>query len=307
MTHSTLRILLLSTCLSMSISTFINAEDKENDKTNNLQEKVINDLVEHYQEKDLNLDRIELKRSVRDREIKPGSKHVKLTKPSKKQQQNKDNSLTASSDILDMSVDLFHNIEHPKDLISKAFTAYTQGHYEAAFALYQKAHNQDKKNIDAQFGMAVVHQILGHMDDAKQIYLQILKKHPENKYVLNNFLNIISITDPDEALVTLSKLEEAEPNLAILPAQMAAIYHRKKDYKQAIIYYKKAARLDSQRIEYVYNMAIMFEKINQPSDAMILYNRILQAINAGYKTTVQVSDVTHRLKKLTDKEAYNGV
>jgi len=164
---------------------------------------------------------------------------------------------------------------------------------------YSKAEAIEPKNDDIMFGMAVTHHKLGHLSIAKDYYGKILETYPNHKFALNNFLNILSYEKLDVALTTLRRLEAAEPSLAVIPAQIAVTYERQKDFKNAIKYFKKANKLDPSNLDYIYNLAVLFERINQRNNAATLYNRIIVAMDKGYKANISLREVRSRVNNLT--------
>ncbi|MBN9543272.1 MAG: tetratricopeptide repeat protein [Alphaproteobacteria bacterium] len=200
---------------------------------------------------------------------------------------------------IDMTMEDDHHLANAADLLSKAYETFQMGHYEVALMFYTKALKLEPKNEEILFGVAVTHHKLGHMDIAKNYYTKILDINPSNKFALNNFLNVLSYEKPDVALTTLRRLEAAEPSLSIIPAQIAVIYERQKDFKNAVRYFKKANKLEPSNLDYVYNIALIMEKTGQNNSAMSLYSRIIQALDAGYKANVSYKEVRTRVNNLS--------
>lgn len=240
-------------------------------------EKIINDINLHRSKKLLNM----------------------MDNNKKSEDSNEDGVKESQIDGIDISVNNNANRENIGQLITDAYKAFNMKYYEIALTLYQKAKELDPEREDILFGIAASHHKLGHIEHAKQKYIKILELNPENKFALNNFLAILSYEKPEAALEVLAQLEVAVPDMDIIPAQIAIIHNRQHNYQEALKYFKKANKLNPRNLDYLYQIGVIFENLGNHNNAMILYSKITQAINAGYKSNVTYREVSTRLSLLS--------
>ncbi|MBN8827454.1 MAG: tetratricopeptide repeat protein [Sphingobacteriia bacterium] len=283
------------------IVAFYNMEPLAYDDLDKNDNKVINNLISEYAD---DMDDIEDNHVT----ISRGVKKVKPVELINKEDQSKGNKkakeILVKSDLagVDLVIEPNENKADIGQLIQDAYEAFNMGHYEVALTFYEQAHKLDPKNDEILFGVAVVHHKLGQFEQAKQYYVQILEAHPSNKLALNNFLAIVSLEKPDAALNALRRLEAAEPTTGAIPAQIASIYQRQGKEEIAIKYYKKANKLEPNNLDYVYNIGFLYEKLGQKNNAMIIYNKIIQALNSGYKANVGFHEVRSRINNLSSEK-----
>lgn len=184
--------------------------------------------------------------------------------------------------------------------LEDGYKAFSMGHYEVALVLYQEALNKSPNNIDIKFGIGASYHKLGMKDKAKDIYSDILKDNPNHKNALNNYIAIVIKENPEDTLNMLRRIEAANPAMDIIPAQISSIYQKNGNYDLALKYMKKAYRIDPKKLEYIYNIGIIFENMNETNNAISVYTKVLETLNNGYKSNINYRDVSNRISKLNN-------
>ncbi len=165
--------------------------------------------------------------------------------------------------------------------LEKAYNALVTGQSDAAIATYQNILANDANNVQALFGLATAYHRAGQTEKARPLYGRVLKSDPRHEGAINNFLMLIAEEAPDEALSELARLQERNPRLSTIPAQMAGIFQKKADYASALDAMMRAVDLAPENITYRYNLAILFDRLNKRSEAMALYQQLVEAQMRG--------------------------
>ena len=182
--------------------------------------------------------------------------------------------------------------------LEDAYKAFSMGHYEVALLLYQEASSKAPNNLEVKFGMGASYHKLGMKDKAKDIYSDILKNNPSHKNALNNYIAISIKENSEEALNMLRRMEAANPKMDIIPAQISSIYQKTGNYDLALRYMKKAYKMEPKKLEYIYNIGIIFENLNEKNNAISVYTKVLETMNNGYKSNINYHDIKQRLSNL---------
>ena len=207
-----------------------------------------------------------------------GSKVDYLQKP--KDAANGDDNPTESKR---MQLSVSHTIGNNdiNDLLLQAYRALTLGQIESATFYYKKVLELNKEDESARFGLATIYQRNTQEKQARGLYTSILTDNPENQQALNNFLVLVGEEAPENAVLELKRLEAVNPRFSPIPAQIGMIYARIGDLKKAARYLNKAMLLSPENITYRYNLAIVFDRMGQVSQAITLYKDVLEAGENG--------------------------
>ncbi|KQP43486.1 XrtA/PEP-CTERM system TPR-repeat protein PrsT [Pseudorhodoferax sp. Leaf274] len=105
------------------------------------------------------------------------------------------------------------------------------------------------------------------MADAEKIYLEVVKKQPNNAVAYNNLAWVSSELKRDNALSYAEKANELVPNEAAFIDTWAALLADKQDYKKAIELQTKALGLQGNNPLFKLNMARIYAKAGQKTEA----------------------------------------
>ncbi len=187
--------------------------------------------------------------------------------------------------------------------LSLAREAMVSGQLEVSIAYYKKVLNREFDNPKALFGLATAYQKNKQLEQARDIYIELIKKNPRNNAAVNNFLLIVAEESPDTAIENLKELEKNNRNFAPLPAQIAMLYMKEKNYEQAAISLGKAISIDPENTSYRYNFAVVMEHMNQQEVAAKLYEQLLLLSSRGKKLQISEKILTDRLYQIRNMQA----
>lgn len=184
-----------------------------------------------------------------------------------------------------------------------AYNASIIGQYEVAVELYKQVLAKEPKNTYSKFALAVIYQKIGQSRQAKTLYYQLLKSDVSNKEeVIGNLLAILVEESPKDAVYLLSRLTAQNPESAYIMAQAALAYDKIKNYDQAIYMLKKAISFDNKRLDYKYNLAIIYDKTLDYKNALESYADVVKHYNTGTEgRVVPLEQVRQRISFIKNK------
>lgn len=119
---------------------------------------------------------------------------------------------------------------------------------------FTRAIRLDKKFIEPQFDLAVVHEMLNENDMAFDIYKQIIAKRPSYIPAYNNIGSLhMRLTEYKEAISYFKKVININPDFSKAYLGIAVSFDKLEEFSQAIKYYKRYLELKpySANSEYV--------------------------------------------------------
>ena len=171
--------------------------------------------------------------------------------------------------------------------------------YDAAVDIYESLYKKNKRDERILMGLAVAYQKTGQNDRAVQIYEQLSDINPKNSDAMVNMLGLIRQQYPEVALKKLIKLKNKYPDNAGIYAQLGVVNADLKNYEEAIKNLSIAASMDSKNAMHLFNIAIIFERMRNPKNAIKYYEKALE-VDALYGAgrTINRELVYDRLSKL---------
>lgn len=183
-------------------------------------------------------------------------------------------------------------------ILKKARDSFESGDDEAAISFLNQAIAKFPYHKNALIGLGNIYHVNKEYEKAIEIYVRLLKEYPSNTYILENFLTIVSQYNPDLALSEMLKLYDMHRNCAPLLANLSLIYVKKEDYTKAREYMITAVYLDQNNVFYVYNLAVILDKLSDFKNAATSYLRVLNmaANSKDISKKIPVHKVEARLK-----------
>ncbi len=179
--------------------------------------------------------------------------------------------------------------------LERAYDAINSGQSEAAIETYKTILNNAPNNTQALFGLATLYHRARQFDKARPLYSKLLSIDPNHRDGFNNFLVLLADEAPHEALIELEKLEDKNPGLSTIPAQIAVIYSKIGDEDKAIGKMFRAVSLAPENLTYRYNLAIMLDKQKNYDEAAKLYRQLIEASQRGEKIPGNIDNIQQRL------------
>ena len=167
---------------------------------------------------------------------------------------------------------------------------------EAAIELYKQVIALEPKNFYAKLAIAISYQKLGQNAQAKKYYYQLLKSDYQDKeVVIGNLLDIMSNESPQESVYLIAKLVRQNPKSSFILASAAMAYEKIGKHDDAIEMFQRAILLEPQRVDYQYNLAIIYDKLAQYENALTFYNKVLRLDN-GEDGQIPISEIKDRIE-----------
>jgi tetratricopeptide (TPR) repeat protein len=173
------------------------------------------------------------------------------------------------------------NLEQENVMVSQAFKAYQDGHYDAAKSLYQSVLKNDPDNRDAHLGLAAIAISKQDRKSAYSHYVHLLELNPHDTLAMSALIGLSNNADPvkDESAIKL--LIQREDDVPFLYFSLGNIYAKQQRWANAQQAFFDAYRLDTTNPDFVLNLAISLDQMGQYSTALDYY-----------KTAVDLSQVS---------------
>ncbi|GAA5179178.1 hypothetical protein GCM10025771_20570 [Niveibacterium umoris] len=161
--------------------------------------------------------------------------------------------------------------------IEMAYGAYERGELALARSLYQEALRTDPRAADALNGLAATALRQGQPREAEQLFSRALQNNPQDAVARAGMLSLGRETDPMAAESRLKGAIAETPGTAsnhFALGNLQAASGRWNDAQQS---YFSACTLEPDNPDYLFNLAVALDRINQPRLARQYYERALSA------------------------------
>lgn len=161
-------------------------------------------------------------------------------------------------------------------MVVAAGRALDLGRYESALEMYDTLYKKNKSDIRILMGRAVAQQNVGYRELAIQSYEEVLKADPKNADAVINMMGILRDEYPSVALRRLLDLKERHPGNSGLLAQIGMTYAALGQTQDAVRSLNMAASMEPRNATHLYNLAILFDRAGDASNAMKYYEQALE-------------------------------
>jgi len=184
-----------------------------------------------------------------------------------------------------------------------AYNATLNGQYEVAIELYKQVADAEPNNNYALFSLATIYQKVSQLRQAKAIYYKLLQNNPENKEeIISNILSTLAEESPRDALYLLTRLSASHPQSPYILVQTALAYSNVKNYTMAADLLRQAIALDSDRLDYKYNLAITYDKSGDYEKAYASYQDVIRNYNDNkWALAIPIQAVKMRVETIKNK------
>ena len=236
-----------------------------------------------------------------------------------------------SSGNFEKSVEYFRNViahveNHPTANYNLGLSYHKLNKLKEAEEYYKKAIQINPNNIDALNNLGVIYTSLNNKNEAIKYYHQAIAKNKNSGQAYNNIGNLFSASGSfDEAETNYKKAISIEPENQSYLFNLADCYLKQQNYDEAIsvlekaillkpdyyqaynslgvAYLKKknthkakelfehAIRFKNDFWEAFQNLGVCFEKMNMNSEAIALYNKVLELSEGNINAIVKLSNI----------------
>lgn len=158
--------------------------------------------------------------------------------------------------------------------IETGFQAWQRGEWSEAQQAYQRALSIDPHHRDAVLGAAAVAAQLGNEREALRLYQQRLARAPRDEYALAGLLGLSDLQSEDGAMESeLNVLLRDFPEAAHLHYLKGLLHAQRGQWNAAQGYFFDAWKLDANRPDYVFNLAVAMDHLALPIEALQFYKQ----------------------------------
>ena len=141
---------------------------------------------------------------------------------------------------------------------------------------------------------------LGRLDDAKNLYLKIIKQNPKVTSFKNNYANVLKALDKfDEAEKILNELIKSNPNYINAINNLANLKKDLKDFERSIELLNKALAIEPKNITVLYNLALCHRSLRN-YDQVLKYAELINNINPNF---TQADKIISEIKNYKNSDA----
>lgn len=178
-------------------------------------------------------------------------------------------------------------------------SALARGNNQAALEIFTELYHKDSHNKSVLMGRAVALQKLGQTAEAVKAYEAALTQDPKNLEALTNMLGLLQSQDRHLAIEKLLDLRDIYPSNAEITAQLGVSYGSAGEYQQALKYLDMAEALRPGSSFVLYNKAIVYDRMGQPSHAADLYRQIISlAADGSLDAQLPIETIKKRLSEI---------
>ena len=154
--------------------------------------------------------------------------------------------------------------------------------YADALKIYNKLIIIDKENDRALFLYAICLDKLDKWEEAKLIFLNIIKKNKSDPYVFNYLAYSMAIKKEklDFALILINKALLLDLNNGFFLDTLGWIHYQKNNYETALFYLKKAVILEPSNSEIIDHLADCYFKLGRYNEALYDWKKALKYNNS---------------------------
>ena len=184
------------------------------------------------------------------------------------------NRLNEAIDCYQKIIDLSPN--HIDAYINKAEMLYHSGKLKESLNIYQQIFKIDSANEDTYIKYGNVLNKLGKVDEAISAYQKSIEINPENSGAYKNLGYIYNNQGEfEEGIKCLRKSVEVNVDYEVY-INLAISYSKNKEYKQAVLFFDKAIKLDPNKAEAYVHKAYFYQSVKEIDKAITLFTKALE-------------------------------
>ena len=183
-------------------------------------------------------------------------------------------------------------------MLSQAFKAYKDGHYDAAKSIYEGILKNDPDNRDVHLGLAAIAINKNDRKSAYSHYVHLLELNPLDTLAMSSLIALSNSADPlkdESAIKLLIQRDDDIPHLYFILGNLYAKQERWADAQQAFF---DAYRLDTTNSDYVLNLAVSLDQMGQYSSALDYYKSAIE-LSVDSSTNFNTAIVNKRITALS--------
>lgn len=181
--------------------------------------------------------------------------------------------------------------------LEQGYSALQKGELTDAKSAYETVLKNDPNNIDALNGLALSHLRSGHLDKAHPLLQRSLEIDPRNGFTLAALAGLKSHDDSEQTESRLKTAVADQPEAPYVYFSLGNFYARQHRWGDAQHSYFQAMARDPENPDYLFNLAVSLDRLQQTKLARQYYGQALLAAEkqpAAFSTRA----ATERLRDL---------
>ena len=145
---------------------------------------------------------------------------------------------------------------------------------------YEQVLRADARNVDALLGLATLAARQGQAGDATDLYLRALEADPKDIHALAGLINFRGQADPGSSESRLKTLLARQPDSAVLNFVLGNLQAGQNRWSDAQHAYFRAYTTEPDNADYLYNLAVSLDHLQQNKLAAQYYQSALNTAGA---------------------------
>ena len=171
------------------------------------------------------------------------------------------------------------------------FARLAQGEFAEANRLFERVLAAAPENLEAETGIALMHEMMGERGKAFIVYSRIVARYPENRSIKARY-DLIKSTETGEFMKQaegyrdgasrekyIQALEQASffsPEILTIRTQIADFYFQEQNYPKCLPYYETILDKQPGSEDVLLRLAEIYEKTVKFDSALLMVNRLLE-------------------------------
>lgn len=180
----------------------------------------------------------------------------------------------------------------------KALSYHKRNMLKEASKMYLEVLKIKPQHYDALFNLAAVYMKTATYSKAYPLLLKLKNSDPENAQVLLNLaITEIGVGRPDEAIYYLNMAEKKNGESQFdIYLHKGVAYSQLNSLDEALIWYRKAQKLEPDNCHLIFNIAVVYDKLQRYDEALFHYEIFLK--NKDALSCLEKNDVKSRIRTL---------
>ncbi len=161
--------------------------------------------------------------------------------------------------------------EQANVMVHQAYKAYQNSHFDTAKSMYETVLKNDPDNRDAHLGLAAIAINNQDQSNAYYHYAHLLTLNPEDAIAFNALIGLSNHSDPLKDESAIKFLIKQEGDMPYLYFSLGNVYAKQRRWAAAQQAFFNAYRLDATNADYVFNLAVSLDQLDQYDTALVFY------------------------------------
>lgn len=185
-----------------------------------------------------------------------------------------------------------------QDPLQEGYRALSEGKLEQAEQKYLAALAQHPHEKDALLGLAVIAHRNLQIDRAAAYYRQVLREDLGNAAAAAGLVSLSAQADPALAESQLKELLDIKPTAHEFHYALGSALARQLRWGEAQQSFFRAFKLEPDNAAYAYNLAVSLDRLHQPAQALLYYEKASQLAKPD-DPTLDRDVISRRIHELT--------